>query len=382
MLRPLWGSPGANVTDTFDADDLMLLARSRHPADRERLLDQIVDLCAHADGNVLAVPQMRDLIGSVFMTLVAEAERDIRRRLAEKIGPAPWAPQALVNVLALDDIEIAGPVIASSPVLQDHDLIRLLVESTLDHQIAIARRGRLGAPVIEAILKQEEPAVLTALAGNDTAEINASAMERLVDSSRRIAAMRSPLARHPRLSSDMAQRLYLWVGQSLRSALIGRFRLDPVAMDAELALAVREAHASIEGLPPAQARSEAERETAEARLIDKLSEGGQLKPSYLLRALREGRLTLFVAAIARLGGFEAAHVRRAIDSDRPELLALACAAIGVDRGAFPTILEAVRSLNHGRPGGGAEGQRRAGGAFGPFDADIAGMAFRQAVKSV
>lgn len=382
MLRPICSRPGKTLTTPLDAQDLMLLARSTHPIDRERLLDQIIVLCNQAEGDALNGPRIRELVGEVFMTLVAEAERDIRRRLAEKIAPAPWAPQALINVLALDDIEIAGPVISASPVLQDHDLIRMLVESTLDHQIAIARRGRLGSPVIEAILKQEEPAVLTALAGNDTAEISPGAMERLVDHSRRIAAMRSPLARHPRLSSDMAQRLYLWVGQSLRTALVGRFRLDPEIMDAELALAVREAHAAVEGMPPVQARSDKEREAMEARLVQKLADGDQLKPSYLLRALREGRLTLFIAALAKLGGFDAEHIRRAIDSDRPELLGLACAAIGVDKGAFPTILEAVRDLNHGRPGGGAEGQRRANGAFGPFDADIAGQAFRQAVKSV
>lgn len=350
--------------------------------DRERLLTAIVDLCDRADIDEMAQPQVRDLVGSVFMSLVAEAERDIRRRLAEKIAPAPWVPAALVNVLALDEIEIAGPLIAASPVLQDHDLIRLLVESTLDHQIAVARRGRLGAPVVEAILRQEEPAVLTALAGNDSAEITGSAMERLVDHSRRIAAMRSPLARHPRLSSDMAEKLYLWVGQSLRSALIERFRLDPAELDSALALTIREAHAAVEGMPPAQAKSDAEREGLEARLVDKLSDAGQLKPSFLLRALREGRLTLFITAISRLGGFETDHIRRAIDGDRPELLALACAAIGLDRGAFPTILEAVRELNEGRPGGGAEAGRRATGAFGPFDADIAGVAFRKAVSTV
>jgi uncharacterized protein (DUF2336 family) len=380
---PIVGKPGTRVTTAaIDAQDLILLARSRHPADRERLLDEMVDFCARAEDDALAQPQIRDLVTSVFMQLVTEAERDIRRRLAEKIAPAPWAPPTLVNVLALDDIEIAAPVISQSPVLQDHDLIRLLVESTLDHQIAVARRGRLSSSVIEAILRQEEPAVLTALAGNDTAEVSAGAMERLVDHSRRIAAMRSPLARHPRLSSDLAQKLYLWVGQSLRSALVGRFRLDSDALDAELALAVREAHAAIDGLPAAQHRSEIERQALEKQLIQKLHDGGQLKPGYLLRALREGRLGLFVLAIARLGNFEPDHVRRAIDSNRPELLALACAAVGVDRGAFPTILEAVRSLNHGRPGGGAESARRAGGAFGPFDADIAGAAFRQAVRSV
>lgn len=370
------------MTIAVEAADLLLLARSRHPADRERLLDAIVALCDRADIDDVARPAVRELVGSVFLSLVAEVEKDLRRRLAEKIAPAPWAPPALINVLALDDIEIAGPVIAASPVLQDHDLIRLLVESALDHQIAIARRGRLGAPVVEAILRQREPAVLTALAGNDSAEVTASAMERLVEQSRAIAAMRSPLARHPRLSSDLAQRLYLWVGQSLRASLVERFRLDADELDATLALAVREAHAAIEGLPPAKARSDAEREALEARLVDKLSDAGELRPSFLLRALREGRLSLFVVAIARLGGFEVDHIHRAIDGDRPELLALACAAIGVDRGAFPTILDAVRELNQGRPGGGAEAGRRATGAFGPFDADIAGMAFRKAVSTV
>jgi hypothetical protein len=40
----------------------------------------------------------------------------------------------------------------------------------------------------------------------------------------------------------------------------------------------------------------------------------------------------------------------------------------------------VRDLNGGRPGGGSEGARRASGAFGPFDANIAGAAFRQTVN--
>lgn len=370
------------MTIAVEAADLLLLAKSRHPVDRERLLEAIVGLCDRAGIDEIAQPQVRDLVGGVFMILVAEAEQDIRRRLAEKIASAPWAPPALINVLALDDIEIAAPVIAASPVLQDHDLIRLLVESTLDHQIAIARRGRLGAPVVEAILQQAEPAVLTALAGNETAEITTSAMERLVGQARSIAALRTPLARHPRLSSDLAQKLYVWVGQSLRASLVERFRLNAADLDAALAQSIREAHAALEGLPPARARLNAEHEALEGRLVEKLHDAGQLRPSFLLRALREGRLTLFVTALSRLGGFDADHIRRAIDSDRPELLALACAAIGVDRGAFPTILEAVRGLNEGRPGGGAEAGRRATGAFGPFDADIAGVAFRKAVSTV
>jgi uncharacterized protein (DUF2336 family) len=55
---------------------------------------------------------------------------------------------------------------------KDHDLIRLLVEATLEHQIEIARRPQPGRRVVEAIMRQpREPAVLTALASNDTAEV-------------------------------------------------------------------------------------------------------------------------------------------------------------------------------------------------------------------
>jgi hypothetical protein len=61
-------------------------------------------------------------------------------------------------------------------------------------------------------------------------------------------------------------------------------------------------------------------------------------------------------ALARLGKFDIRQVRRAIDSGRPELLALACSAVGIDRSVFPTILAHVRELNGGRPGGGEEGR--------------------------
>ena len=371
----------ARVSVAAKTDDLLNLARSRAPADRERLLLAIVDLCdaGESAAGLMASKPIQALLNSIFMSLVVEAERDIRRRLSEKLAQADWAPSALVNVLALDDIEIARPVIAGSPVLKDHDLVRLLVEATIEHQIEVARRPNIGPPVVAAILQQSEPEVLTALAGNPTATLDEHDLAVLVAAAQRVAAMRSPLARHPGLTGGLARQLYVWVGQALRRSLVERFRLDAAELDAALAASVREAHG---GAAPADAPAErdGEREEMERRLVAKLDAAGQLRPGYLLRALKERRLTLFLAGLARLGRFDEHHVRRAVDSDRPELLALACASVGIDRSVFPTILEMVRHLNQGLPGGGQEGARRAGGAFGPFDAHIAGAAFRRAVN--
>lgn len=363
-------------------EEILSLARSRTPGDRERLLLAVVDLCDVAESaEIMSTPAVQDLLNSIFMSLVVEAERDIRRRLAESLAHVDWAPAALINVLALDDIEIARPIIASSPLLDDQDLVRLLIEATVEHQIEVARRPGLATPVISAILKQGEPAVLTALAGNVQTELAPGDMALLVKASRRVAALRSPLVRRPELTDDLALQLYVWVGQALRQALSTRFRLDPGKLEAALSKAVGEAHAGQAGADPTTDaivwEQDDEREEMERRLISKLVAAGQLRPGYLLRALREGRVSLFVGALATLGDFAPEMVRRALDGDQPEHLALACAAVNIDRSAFPTILELVRELNGGKPGGGAEGLRRGLAAFGPFAPDLAAMAFRR-----
>ncbi|RYF96588.1 MAG: hypothetical protein EON94_16090, partial [Caulobacteraceae bacterium] len=102
---------------TANTDALLNLARSRAPADRERLLLAVVDLCGASDKTQLSSAPIQAQLQSIFMNLVVEAEWDIRRRLSEKLASATWAPSALVSVLAFDDIEIARPIIAVSPVL-------------------------------------------------------------------------------------------------------------------------------------------------------------------------------------------------------------------------------------------------------------------------
>jgi uncharacterized protein (DUF2336 family) len=337
---------------------LIQLAHSRTPEDRDRLLQALADLC-RASGEAAAQPATQELLSSIFLSLVVEAERDMRRRLAEKLATAEWAPPALINVLALDDIEVARPIIAASPVLKDKDLVALLLEATIEHQIEVARRPGLGRPVVAAILRQGEPAVLTALAGNPTAEIEDEDLRVLVAEARRVAALRAPLANHPKLTSDLALQLYVWLGQAMRKALMQRFRLDHAALEHALAETVREAHGGVRATDDGLVvvAREGEREEMERKLVDKLYAAGQLRPGYLVRALREGRLNLFAAALAKLGCFEPDQVRQALDAARPELLQLACAGVGIDRSAFPSILQMVRGLNGGRPGGAGETSR-------------------------
>jgi uncharacterized protein (DUF2336 family) len=358
------------------ADQLLDLARSRLAADRERLLAGLIDLC-EASPEAARQPSVRGLLDDVFITLATEAEREIRRLLSEKLARADWAPKPLIETLALDEIDIARPVIAGSPLLEDDDLIRLLVEATVEHQIEVARRPHLPETVVDAVIDLGEPAVMTALAGNRTAAVDDLRLERLIDASREIASLRAPLARHPGLSRRLAEQLYVWVGQALRTAIADRFEVD----EAELARAIDEAarDAFFRGersSPRAAPDAQTAREAMERRLVEKLHAAGQLRPGYLVKALRDGKATLFEAALAVLGGFEPAAVRRAA-RERADLLALACMAVGLDRLVFPDVMARARKLNGASPRPSPEESARIAQAF-LLRPQQAGDAFRAA----
>src|SRR5690606_24260121 len=145
---------------------------------------------------------------------------------------------------------------------------------------------------------------------------------------------------------------YGWVGDALRQAIAERFPVDGEALERSLAAAVRSASEGT--LEPRNARADVDalaRAEMERRLVAKLDRSGMLRPGYLIRALQEGRLGLFEAGLATLGGFTAAQVRAAIRASDCEPLALACATVGIDRAAFPALLQDVRDLSGGAPGG-------------------------------
>ena len=324
--------------------ELLALAHNPSTEARQRLLLGVVALCDACPPS----GELSPVLGEIFLTLARRAEREVRKALSEKLAHAEWAPAALVNVLALDEIEIARPILECSPILQDDDLLRVLIEASLEHQIAVARRPRISGRVADAVIDQAEPAVLMALTTNHTAAVSADGVRRLVEHSRRIAALRGPLTRHPLLTEALAEQMYHWVGTALRQSIAARFNVDEQALGAAV-------EAAVEGIvrpaaPEERPADQGDRDEMERRLIDKLQSAGQLRAGLLIRAVREKRLSLFTHGLSTLGGFTVEQVRTALSAPTPEALYYACAAVGIDRAVFPTLLVELRKLNDSLPG--------------------------------
>ena len=326
-------------------NQLLDLAKKRSPDDQNRLLMGVAGLYESAGAHGGAPEALAD----IFIALTRSAEREIRQVLAQRLARVEWAPAALVRMLAADEIEIARPVIAASPLLLDEDLLQLLSDCSIEHQIQVALRPNIGAAVARAIIAGADPAVMTALATNRTAQIEASVFADLVGHSRQLAALRAPLTRHPSLDEALALRLYQWVGDALRQAISDRFTIDPDRLAEAVRSVARTTAGEAAGGQVGAVDWDAPPEDLDARLVAKLHAAGQLRPAYLIRALREEKLGVFAHGLAMLGRFEVTQVRRALDGDTARPLFLACIAVGLDRAAFPAILTEIRKLNKGFP---------------------------------
>ena len=202
----------------------MTLARSLPASEQERLALGVMSLRAEAYAKGRSIPAALD---AFLHTLVTEQPREARARLAARMASSRWAPPELARALANDEAFVAQSVLLRSPHLRDHDLMRVFADGTIEHQAAIARRPNLSPPLVETILQTRDPVLLTALATNDRAEISFDAMRRLVEASRKHAALRTPLARHPRLTQELAQQLAGWGSEPLKHLLSMRFNLRP-----------------------------------------------------------------------------------------------------------------------------------------------------------
>lgn len=336
---------------TTPAADLLNLARSHNLDDRQRLMLGVVALCRTQAPTDDCAPALSD----IFLRLARDAETHIRQTLAEQLSDAAWAPRPLLELLVRDEIEIARPLIARSPLLRDEDLMRILVEASVDHQVEVARRPNISGRVADAIIDAAQPAPMAALAGNSTAEISEPGLMRLIEQARRIAALRAPLSRHPRLNQRLAQQLYGLVGEALRSELQSRFTDAGANLPAAITAAIEAASdrpraPAMNVLLVTSGHGQGDRDEMDRRLVDKLQASAQLKPGFLVRAVREQQLGLFEHGLSAMSGIPLARVRHAVRRPSADALYLACAAIGIDKAVFPTVLKGVRALTDGLPG--------------------------------
>lgn len=308
--------------------ELVEVAKSPNKRDRNLLAESLSRLVLSTGRKLSDTEQ--NIVYDILRHLIHQVEMNVRRTLAESLSERTDTPQDIIMALANDVIEVAHPVLTKSPLLQDVDLIRLILEHTQQHQIAISKRAHLSGDVSDTLIDTNDPAVITSLLQNENAELNEDTFNKLVETSYLMDEIRGPLAYRADLPPELAKRMIGWVSDALRDYLSTKFEdLSAIAADMQKAIE----HAAEDASLTSEMVGLATAGTATGS-----TSGHKPHPRVLVKALEDGDILRFEALFRDFTKLGDSTFAKILYDSGPEALAIACKASGIDRYSFSDIL--------------------------------------------
>ncbi len=326
-----------STVDRIDSEYLYGLARDKSVAGRMALAETISDLFLQRDCTL--TERERTLMFSILRQMIHDAEMSVRRLISAQLAERDDAPRDLVQRLANDEIEVAYPILTKSTVLHDTDLIEVIQQRTLEHQMAIAIRQSVSETVSGALVQTGHKDVITTLLENYNAKISDATMEYLVDEAKRVDTFQEPMLRRHDLDPRLAKRMFMWVSAALRQYILENSGLSQIDIDDLLEKVALEEVEAVTSPDRPKRKSET--------LAAELDMSGKVTPELLVQSLSEGEVGLFMAMFRRFTGLRELLVMRLVFEAGGEGLAIACKAVAIDKENFSSIFALSRKA---RPG--------------------------------
>lgn len=311
----------------LDVDALLRLARDRSAAARSDLVEIISDL--FFDQESILSERERATMSDILRQLIHDVEISVRKHLAIRLSDEPRAPSDLIYALANDNAEIAHPILMRSNVLKDAQLIEIIRNRDLEHQLSVAMRTSVSETVSDSLVETNEVAVIERLLENPRAEIGRQAMSYLVEQSQRVDAFQNPLIRRKDLPRELAERMYWWVSAALRSEILDRHKLDADQLDDVMESAIEAAVRSDSELVSGG--------TVTSQLAANMVEQLGLSAELMIKVLRAGEIALFEHMVEQATELRQPLVQRLIYESGGEGLAIVCRALGFTAADFRTL---------------------------------------------
>ena len=262
----------------------------------------------------------------------------VRGALAEVFASAQKAPPIVVHALAADQPDVALPLLARSPLLNDEDLVDLFATGHPDAQIAIAGRPLLSRPLAAAIAEVGPAQACLALLENADADIAAFSIDRIVERFGHLSPIRESLAGRADLPMATRQALLAKLSQTLAGFVSARHWLGPEHAEYAAREALEKATLALAAETPYEEVGE---------LMQHLRKSGQLTAGMILRALLSGNVVLFEEALAELSGMPLDRVTGYIHDKNTSGFRALFGKAGLPGAAYPAFREAIAALREG-----------------------------------
>jgi uncharacterized protein (DUF2336 family) len=251
------------------------------------------------------------LFDDIMGRLVDDAGDPVRAQMAVRLAGIANAPPTIIRTLALDPlIDVAGPVLTGSDLVDEETLIISAKTRSQEHLLAISRRRVLGEAVTDVLVERGDPRVAMSVAENPGARFSEYGYETLVARSEDDEELAVRVWMRPEIPRAHALKLL-----STASAAVQR-RLE--SADRRKAKLFHDMVAQASERIQAQARAQAPAFAAANVKVHALHDAGKLTERHLLGFAMARQFDETVVALSLLCGLPVGLVERAIVQERFE----------------------------------------------------------------
>ncbi len=191
---------------------------------RRTLLRRLIDFIAMPASQV--APPDRSMGGDILLDMLFHATDSDRRLCSVRIASLRDAPRRLLRYLAQCNIDIARPLLEESESFDSSDLLEIIDQVTPEHRLLIAKRKRVPSVVSDQLARRGELSTVKALIQNQGAELSETAIDVLVERSRKEGELSSLLITRLELKPAQAMAMFWWSDRDTRRTILQRHAAD------------------------------------------------------------------------------------------------------------------------------------------------------------
>jgi uncharacterized protein (DUF2336 family) len=240
------------------------------------------------------------LAQDIVRIMAKDVEASVRVALAQNLRNADHLPHDVALKLANDIESVALPILESSSVLTDADLIEIVQSGAAAKQEIVAGRAGLSENVSDAIVTTGVEKAVAKLMDNITAQISETSLSKAVDRFSSNDAIKEKIVHRPILPPTVTERLVTMVAENMREYLVSHHQVSP-SVASDIVLQSRER--TIVGLTGKSNIEELE------KMIVQMHTNKRLTPSLVIRALCMGDVSFFEISISVMANIPLVNAR-------------------------------------------------------------------------
>jgi len=300
--------------------------RTSSEARRELLREVTGSLSGRAAGEDAAE------LDKILASVAADFSVEVRTQFAKLVAASTTRFCHSAEQFALDEIDVAGPVLRHSQALSEDLLLKVVNEKSQQHMMAVTQRSTVSPRLSHALVERGDDEVVSSLLGNDGAAIADNTYDMVMERADTSPMLQAGLVRRKSVPLDLLNDLYLKTEADLRREILAKFgEVKPEELEKAFGRSRSRITTRYRRLPE-------DIEAARKRLAA-LEAQRLLAPPILASLLREGPAsrTAFILTFAKLADVEFEVVQQAVDRADSDTLALLSRGANFDRGLFVTL---------------------------------------------